>query len=55
MGVAGINGVNGGGEQELMGLMVLAGINWGEWGLLDIGYWVGLSELVDIKGESRNE
>ncbi len=30
--------------------MGLAGINWGEWGLLDIGYWVGLSELVDIKG-----
>ncbi len=22
----------------------------GEWGLLDIGYWVGLLELVDIKG-----
>ncbi len=34
--------------------MGLAGINWGEWGLSDIGYW-GLSELVDIKGGSRNE
>ncbi len=31
--------------------MGLAGINWEEWGLSDIGYWVGLSELVDIKGE----
>ncbi len=26
-------------------LMVLAGINQGEWGLSDIEYWVGLSEL----------
>ncbi len=23
----------------------------GEWGLSDIGYWVELSELVDIKGQ----
>ncbi len=30
--------------------MGLAGINQGEWGLLDIGYWVGVVELVDIKG-----
>ncbi len=41
--------------------MGLEGINWGEWVLLDIEcwmldvvkivveYWVGLSELVDIK------
>ncbi len=37
--------------------MGVAGINRGEWGLSDIGYWdwVGLSELVDIKGGSRNE
>ncbi len=33
--------------------MELAGINWSEWGLSDIGW--GLSELVDIKGGSRNE
>ncbi len=26
-----------------------------EWGLSDIGYWVGLSELVDIKRGCRNE
>ncbi len=32
MGVAGINGGNG----------VLAGINMVEWGLSDIGYWVGV-------------
>ncbi len=38
-------GVNGG----------LAGINRGEWGLSDIGYWVGLSKLVDIKGDWKNE
>ncbi len=38
-----------------MGLILVAVINLGEWGLLDIGYWVGLSELVDIKGGSRNE
>ncbi len=31
--VAGINGVNGG---------RVAGINWGEFGLSDIGYWVGV-------------
>ncbi len=35
--------------------MGLAGINCGETGLSDIGYWVGLLELVDIKGGSRNE
>ncbi len=29
--------------------MGLEGINWGEWGLLDIGW--GLLELVDIRGE----
>ncbi len=45
MEVAGINGVKGG----------VAGINGGEWGLSDIGYWVGLAELVDINGGSRNE
>ncbi len=33
--------------------MGVAGINRGEWGLSDIGW--GLSELVDIKGGSRNE
>ncbi len=35
--------------------MGLSGINQGEWGcrILDIGW--GLSELVDIKGGSRNE
>ncbi len=33
--------------------MGLAGINRGELGLLYIGW--GLSELVDIKGGSRNE
>ncbi len=31
-----------------MGLMGLAGINWREWWLSDVGYWVGLSELVNI-------
>ncbi len=36
-----LTGVNGGGVE---------GINWDEWGLLDIGYWEGLAELVDIKG-----
>ncbi len=35
MEVAGINGVNGG----------VAGINWGEWGLSDIGYWVGVGGI----------
>ncbi len=35
--------------------MGLEEINRGEWGLSDIGYWVGLLELVDIKGGSRNE
>ncbi len=36
--------------------MGLAGINQGEWGLSDIRYWGGgLPELVDIKGDSRNE
>ncbi len=35
--------------------MGLAGITQGEWGLMDIGYWVWLSELVDIKAGSRNE
>ncbi len=30
--------------------MGIAGINRGEWELSDIGYWVGLSKLVDIKG-----
>ncbi len=35
--------------------MGVAGFNLGEWGLSDIRYWVGLSELVDIKGGSRNE
>ncbi len=44
MGVAGINGA-----------MTVAGINQSEWGcrILNIGW--GLSELVDIKGGSRNE
>ncbi len=30
--------------------MGIAGINQVEWGLSDIAYWVGVSELVDIKG-----
>ncbi len=35
--------------------MGLAGINWGEWGI--VGYWIlgGGWELVDIKEGSRNE
>ncbi len=33
--------------------MGLAGINQGEWGLLDIGW--RLLELVDIKGGTRKE
>ncbi len=33
--------------------MGLEGIDWGELLLSDIGW--GLSELVDIKGSSRNE
>ncbi len=28
--------------QELLGPMGLAGINQGEWELLDIGYWMGV-------------
>ncbi len=35
--------------------MGVAGINQGEWWLSDIGYLMGLAELVDIKGGSRNE
>ncbi len=31
--------MGGGGVAGIMGL---EGINWGEWGLLDIGYWVGV-------------
>ncbi len=30
-----------GDSRNLWGLMGIAGINQGEWGLLDIGYWGG--------------
>ncbi len=30
--------------------MGLAGINWGKWGLSDIGYWVGCQNSLILRG-----